>query len=86
VLCVPIPVLSGRGLCDELVPLPESPTDCGVSKKCVIVNPRKMRRPRPPRGSRATEKKLCCVPSCSAKLRILMDRIGFLTNVEQVPN
>jgi hypothetical protein len=24
-----------------------SPTDCGVSKKCVIVKPRKMRRPKP---------------------------------------
>jgi hypothetical protein len=30
-----------------------SPTDCGVSKKCVIVKLRKMRRPRPPRGCRA---------------------------------
>jgi hypothetical protein len=28
-------VLSGRGLCDELVTRPEeSPTECGVSKKC----------------------------------------------------
>jgi hypothetical protein len=34
-----------------------SPTDCGVSKKCVIVKPRKMRRPRPPRGCRAIGKK-----------------------------
>jgi hypothetical protein len=34
-----------------------SPTECGVSKSCVIVKPRKMRRPRPPRGCRATEKK-----------------------------
>jgi hypothetical protein len=34
-----------------------SPTECGVSKKCVIVKPRKMRRPRPPRGCRAIEKK-----------------------------
>jgi hypothetical protein len=44
-------VLSGRGLCDELVPQPEESTDCGVSKKCVIVKPRKMRRPRPPQGA-----------------------------------
>jgi hypothetical protein len=34
-----------------------SPTECGVSKKCVIVKRRKMRRPRPPRGCRAIEKK-----------------------------
>jgi hypothetical protein len=34
-----------------------SPTECGVSKKCVIVKPRKMRRPRPPRGCRALGKK-----------------------------
>jgi hypothetical protein len=36
-----------------------SPTECGVSKKCVIVKPRKTRRPRPPRGCRAIEKKYC---------------------------
>jgi hypothetical protein len=30
-----------------------SPTECGVSKKCVIVEARKMRRPRPPKGCRA---------------------------------
>jgi hypothetical protein len=35
----------------------KSPTECGVSKKCVIVKPRKIRRPRPPRGCRAIEKK-----------------------------
>jgi hypothetical protein len=34
-----------------------SPTECGVSKKCVIVKPRKMRRPRPSRGCRAIGKK-----------------------------
>jgi hypothetical protein len=33
-----------------------SPTECGVSKKCVIVKPRKMRQPRPPRGCRAIGK------------------------------
>jgi hypothetical protein len=27
-------VLSGRGLCDELVTRPEGPTECGVSKMC----------------------------------------------------
>jgi hypothetical protein len=32
-----------------------SPTECGVSKS-VIVKPRKMRRPRPPRGCRAIKK------------------------------
>ena len=34
-----------------------SPTECGVSKS-VIVKPRKMRRPRPPRGCRAIGKKM----------------------------
>jgi hypothetical protein len=33
-----------------------SPTECGMSE-CVIVKPRKMRRPRPPRGCRAIGKK-----------------------------
>jgi hypothetical protein len=33
-------VLSGRGLCDGLVPVQRSPTECGVSK-CVIVKSRK---------------------------------------------
>jgi hypothetical protein len=33
-----------------------SPTECGVSKKCVIVKPRTIRQPRPPRGSRVIEK------------------------------
>jgi hypothetical protein len=32
-------VLSGRGLCDELVQ--RSPTDCGVSQVCVIMKPRR---------------------------------------------
>jgi hypothetical protein len=35
-----------------------SPTECGVSKKCVIVKPRKMRRPRTPRGCPAIRKKM----------------------------
>jgi hypothetical protein len=34
-----------------------SPTECGVSQKCVIAKPRKMRRPRPLRGYRAIGKK-----------------------------
>jgi hypothetical protein len=50
-------VLSGRGLCDGLIPRPESPTECGVSKS-VIAKPRQLRRPRPPRGCRAIEKKI----------------------------
>jgi hypothetical protein len=33
-----------------------SPTEFGVSKKCVIVKPRKMRRSRPPRSCRAIKK------------------------------
>jgi hypothetical protein len=47
-----------------------SSTECGVSKKCVLVKPQKMRRPRPPRGCRAIgEKKrewrsLCNVALC----------------------
>jgi hypothetical protein len=35
-----------------------SPTECVVSKKCVIVKPRKMRWHRPPRGCRAIGKKI----------------------------
>jgi hypothetical protein len=34
-----------------------SPTECSVTKLCLIVKPRKMRRPRPPRGCRAIWKK-----------------------------
>jgi hypothetical protein len=49
-------VLSGRGLCDELVHssrvLPSV-----VCLKCVIAKPRKMRRRRPPRGCGAIGKK-----------------------------
>jgi hypothetical protein len=38
-------------------------TECGVSKKYVIVKPRKMRRPRPPRGCRSIgEKKPGSIP------------------------
>jgi hypothetical protein len=33
-----------------------SPTECGVSKKNVIVKPGKMRQPRPPRVCQAIEK------------------------------
>jgi hypothetical protein len=51
-------VLSGRGLCDELITRPEESYRVWcVSKKCVIVKRRKMRRPRPPRGCRAIGKK-----------------------------
>jgi hypothetical protein len=39
-----------------------SPTECGVSES-VIVKPRQMRRPRPPRGCRAIEKKYFHCPS-----------------------
>jgi hypothetical protein len=45
-------VLSGRRLCDELV----IPTV--VCLKSVIVKPRKMMRPRTPRGCRAIGKKM----------------------------
>jgi hypothetical protein len=34
-VCCVCCVLSGRGLCDELITLPEEPTDCGASL-CVI--------------------------------------------------
>jgi hypothetical protein len=49
-------VLSGRGLCDGLVPRPEESYGvwCVLS---VFVKPRQMRRPRPPRGCRAIGKK-----------------------------
>jgi hypothetical protein len=45
-------VLSVRGLCDGLVPRPEESYRVWCVLKCVIVKPRKMRRPRPPRGCR----------------------------------
>jgi hypothetical protein len=52
-------VLSGRGLCDVLVPRPEESYRVCVSKNCVIVKPRKMRRPKDPKGCQAIgEKKL----------------------------
>jgi hypothetical protein len=38
-----------------------SPTECGVSE-CVIVKPRKMRRPRPPRGCRGRKVDLSIIP------------------------
>jgi hypothetical protein len=63
-------VLSGRGLCDEMVPRPEESYECVVSKKCVIVKSRKMRRPRPPRGCRAIEKK-STVSSYSLKQTVM---------------
>jgi hypothetical protein len=57
-VCCECCVLSGRGLCDELITRPEeSYRVCGVSKKCVIVKSRTMRRPRPPRGCRAIDQK-----------------------------
>jgi hypothetical protein len=37
-------VLSGRGLCDELITRQEGPTDCGASL-CVIKKPRVTRTP-----------------------------------------
>jgi hypothetical protein len=47
-----------------------SPTECGVSKKCVIVKPRKMRRPGPPRGCRAIGKKNLVVTVRLQKVRV----------------
>jgi hypothetical protein len=49
-------VLSGRGLCDELVPRRREVLPSVVCLS-VIVKPRTMRRPRPPRGCRAIGKK-----------------------------
>jgi hypothetical protein len=46
-------VLSGRGLCDGLVPRPEESYRVRCVWLSVIVKPRKLRRPRPPRGCRA---------------------------------
>jgi hypothetical protein len=39
-----------------------SPTECGVSKKCAIVKPRKLRRPWPPRDCLAIGKKKIPAP------------------------
>jgi hypothetical protein len=50
-------VLSGRGLCDGLVPRPEESYRLWCVY-CVIWKPRKMRRPRPPGDCRAIEKKI----------------------------
>jgi hypothetical protein len=33
-------VMSGEGLCDELVPRPEESYRCGVSQMCVTMKPR----------------------------------------------
>jgi hypothetical protein len=38
-VCFVCCVLSGRGLCDELITRPKGPTDCGASL-CVIKEPR----------------------------------------------
>jgi hypothetical protein len=56
-------VLSGRGLCDGLVTRPEESYRmwCVYS---VIVKPRKMRRPRPPRGCRAIGERERKRPDC----------------------
>jgi hypothetical protein len=47
-------MLSGRGLCDELITRPEGPTDSGASL-CVITKPHETRRPYPALGCRARE-------------------------------
>jgi hypothetical protein len=70
-------VLSGRGLCDELVPVQRSPTECGVSKIYVIVKPRKMRRPRPPRGCRAIGKK----KTITTRRRVIPQKTADLINI-----
>jgi hypothetical protein len=49
-VCCECCVLSGRGLCDELVPRPEESYRLWCVSS-VIVKPRKMRRPRPPQGA-----------------------------------
>jgi hypothetical protein len=59
-------VLSGRGLCDKLVPRPEESYRVWCVQS-VIVKPWKMRRPRPPRGCRAIEKNLMSIHSTSLK-------------------
>jgi hypothetical protein len=46
-----------------------SPTECGVSKKFVIVKARKMRRPRPPRGCRAIGRKKVTIQVINRTLR-----------------
>jgi hypothetical protein len=47
-------MLSGRGLCDELITRPEQSTDCGASL-CVIKKPRETRRPQTALGCNARE-------------------------------
>jgi hypothetical protein len=69
-------VLSGRGLCDWLITRQRSPTECGVPKS-VIVKPRKLRRPRPPRGCRAIEKKcqFCVDPGRFGTFTLIYDAL-----------
>jgi len=52
-VCCECCVLSGRGLCDELITHPE----CGVSL-CDVGTSKKVRRPWPALGRSATKKKL----------------------------
>jgi hypothetical protein len=62
-----------------------SPTECGVSNS-VIVKPRKMRWPRPPRGCRATEIKMCYGTnfiSVVTRERIENEVLQILTRREQ---
>jgi hypothetical protein len=55
-VCCECCVLSGRGLCDGLITRPEESYRVWCVQLSVIVKPRKMRRPRPPRGCSAIEK------------------------------
>jgi hypothetical protein len=69
-VCCEYCVLSGTGLCDELITRPEESYRvwCVLS---VIVKPRTMRRPRPLRGCRAIEKKI--------KQKFIKKKIGNLS-------
>ena len=55
-ICFECCLLSGRGLCDELISRPEEPTDCGASL-CVIYKPHECGGPGP-LGAVTPEKKV----------------------------
>ena len=52
-------MLSGRGLCDELITRPEEPTDCGASLS-VIYKPHECGGPGPLEGCCARNKQSLC--------------------------
>jgi hypothetical protein len=59
-----------------------SPTECSVSKVCVIANPRKMRRPRSPRGCRAIGKERISISNGARILFVVESYYKFVHIVD----